>query len=166
MSIRLRALEISDIDRLYSVENDSSLWKYSNRTHPDSKATLMDYIAQAHQDIYQAGQLRLAIANAQDEAVGFVDLFDFEPLHRRAGIGLVVCQEERNKGYATTALQLLMTYSIEHLSMHQLYAGIAAENKESIRLFEVCGFEKTGYKKQWNFYEAAYHDEYFYQKIL
>ena len=70
MSIRLRALEISDVDRLYSVENDSSLWKYSNRTHPYSKATLMDYIAQAHQDIYQAGQLRLAIANAQDEAVG------------------------------------------------------------------------------------------------
>ena len=166
MDIHLRPIEIKDITLLYEIENDRSLWKYSNRSQPYSKALLLDYISNAHQDIFQARQLRFAIANSMDVAVGFIDLFEFEPLHHRAGVGIVIQKNQRGKGYAKKALEMLEIYVRSHLELHQLYAGIAIENHGSIALFEGCGFEQTGVKKSWNFYNKSYHDELFYQKIL
>ena len=43
-NITLRALEPSDIDFLFDIENDTNLWKYSNRSTPYSKHLLLDHI--------------------------------------------------------------------------------------------------------------------------
>ncbi|HAV55970.1 MAG TPA: GNAT family N-acetyltransferase, partial [Aequorivita sp.] len=39
--IFLRALELSDLDFLYILENDESLWEVSNTTTPYSKYILL-----------------------------------------------------------------------------------------------------------------------------
>jgi diamine N-acetyltransferase len=49
------------------------------------------YLENAHQDIYEAKQLRLAICQDQDfPALGLIDLFDFDPKNNRAGVGIVI----------------------------------------------------------------------------
>jgi len=88
--IFLRALEPSDIEILFELENDSDYWKYANRTEPFSKALLENYIAQQSQDIFEAKQKRFVIVESTKEVLGFVDLYDFEPLHRRAGVGILI----------------------------------------------------------------------------
>ena len=40
----LRALEPNDLDLLYDIENDKSLWKYSNTSSPFSKHSLKKFI--------------------------------------------------------------------------------------------------------------------------
>ena len=40
----LRALEPDDLDLLYDIENDKSLWKYSNTSSPFSKHNLKKFI--------------------------------------------------------------------------------------------------------------------------
>ena len=62
-NIKLRALEPEDIDILFSVENDSSLWKYSNRNEPYSKYTLKKYIKIQNQDISESRQKRFVLSN-------------------------------------------------------------------------------------------------------
>ena len=98
--------------------------------------------------------------------IGFIDLFDFEPLHHRAAIGLMISSSKRGKGYATAALQLIETYGKERLQLHQFYANIASENKYCIKLFESQHFSLVGKKRDWNFYEGKFHDEMIYQKII
>ena len=39
-SVFLRALEPSDIEILFQLENNSLYWKYSNRTEPFSKSAI------------------------------------------------------------------------------------------------------------------------------
>ena len=52
----------------------------------------------------------LIIQNENMQAVGAVDLFDFEPYHLRAGVGILIHKaENRGKGYAGDALQALST---------------------------------------------------------
>ncbi len=165
-TIKLRALEPEDINTLFDLENDELWWKYANRVQPYSKDLLKEYLAQAHKDIFETRQLRFTMVNAQDQAVGFVDLFDFEPLHHRAGVGLIVSKENQRKGYGSAALELLSDYAKTHLQLHQLYVHIAEENQISIRLFEKHGFVFAGSKKDWNFYEGAYHNESIYQKLI
>ena len=164
--ILLRALEPSDLEELACIENDQNLWKFSNRNEPYSKHLLARYIEQQHQDIFEVRQKRCVISNSDADVLGFVDLFDFEPLHRRAGVGLVVKKEHRQKGIGLEALQLLIQYTQDYLNIHCLFANIASENQFSIQLFESCGFHQICIKKDWNFYDRGFHDEYLYQKLF
>ena len=57
-ALQLRALEPSDLDFLYALENDRALWTVSNTLVPFSSYTLKDYIAHSNQDIFTAKHQR------------------------------------------------------------------------------------------------------------
>lgn len=159
-NIVLRAPEQSDLEVLYKWENDTEVWKVSNTLTPFSRFVLEQYLVTAHQDIYTNKQLRLMICTQEDVAVGCIDLYDFEPMHSRAGVGIVIAKEFRNNGYADTALKSLITYCFNTLCLHQLYCAIGADNEASLRLFEANGFKKSGLKKDWlRVSEYSYIDE-------
>lgn len=165
--IALRALEPEDLAFLFQMENDEGFWQVSNTQAPFSKYLLKNYIEQSHQDIYQAKQLRLIIEETTTKsAIGMIDLFDFEPQHKRAGVGVLIHPDHQQKGYASEALDLLTNYCFDHIGMHQLYANITSDNTASIALFEKHLFKKIGLKKDWIFYNNTFKDEILYQRIL
>lgn len=166
--ILLRAIEADDLDALYSWENNTDHWRVSNTQTPFSRGVLKQYIETAHLDIYSVKQLRLMIVEHHDEsgalkdprAIGCIDLFDFDPNHLRAGIGVLIADKnDRRKGYASEALTLLINYCFELLNLNQLYCNIAVDNEYSILLFKKHGFEITGVKKNWIREGAAFKDE-------
>lgn len=164
--ISLRALEPKDLEFLYQIENDESNWLVSNTQKPFSKFLLQQYLENAQQDIYEAKQLRLVIfENTTKNALGLIDLFDFEPKHRRVGIGILINPLFENKGHATEALKLLINFTFTHLDIHQIYANITDDNKKSISLFENQHFQKVGVKKDWIFTQGKYKNEILYQRI-
>ena len=148
--ISLRALESQDLDLLFSIENDPLFWEVSNTLAPYSRQLLGQYLKNADQDIFEAKQLRLVIARKEDKTVlGLVDLFDFNPHHQRAGIGILILKKHQQNGYALNALEVLLQYAFEHLDIHQLYANIPVSNKNSLRLFEKLNFIEVGIQKDW-----------------
>lgn len=167
-SIYLRALEPEDLEFLYAIENNEAIWEVSNTITPYSRFLLRHYLENAQQDIFETKQLRLAIClSADDRALGLIDLFDFDPLNRRAGVGIIIKNEnERSKGYGKEALELVVNYALQHLQLHQLYANIGEENAASSTLFTTFGFQKIGVKKDWNSRNGKFFDEGLYQLIL
>ena len=87
VEVRLRAMEPEDLDMLYHIENDRSLWNISATNVPYSRYALHNYIADAKNDIYIDGQLRMMIENREQEIVGVIDLVNFDPKHRTGGNG-------------------------------------------------------------------------------
>jgi diamine N-acetyltransferase len=166
-TIFLRALEPEDLAFIYHIENDETIWEVSNTQTPYSKFLITQYLENAHQDIYEAKQLRLAICkNESLEAIGLIDLFDFDPKNKRAGVGIIIQNEvDRNKGFGKEALGLMINYAFHQLQLHQLYANIGTENLPSLSLFTTFGFEKIGVKKDWNFTNNSFHDEILLQLI-
>ena len=166
-NIYLRALEPEDLEFVYALENDLSVWEVSHTQTPYSKFLIHQYLENAHQDIYQAKQLRLAICkNDSFNAIGLIDLFDFDAKNNRAGIGIIVQEAiDSNQGFGSQALELLIKYSFEYLALHQLYANIATSNEASIKLFTTFGFQLVGVKRDWNFSHEKYTDEALYQLI-
>ena len=164
--ITLRALEPEDLNLLFSTENDSDFWEVSNTQAPFSKFILKKYLANAQQDIYEARQLRLVIMNtATNENLGLIDLFDFNPQHQRAGIGILILKEFQNMGFASESLKMITQYAFNHLNLHQVYANIPADNKKSLVLFEKLNFVKIGIQKDWMFSEGSFKDVHLYQLI-
>ena len=164
-NIYLRALEPNDLEFVYAIENDQSIWEVSNTHTPYSRFLVKQYLENAHQDIYEAKQLRLAICQDEDfPAVGLIDLFDFDPKNNRAGVGIVIqSATNRNQKIGSEALDLLIRYAFYNLNLHQLYANISTENEGSIALFTKFGFEKIGVKKDWTFVNNKYKDEAIFQ---
>jgi diamine N-acetyltransferase len=123
-TVYLRALEPTDLDFLFQLENNEAVWEVSNTTSPFSRFVLTQYLENSHKDIYEAKQLRLVICVSEsNKAIGCIDLFDFEPKHKRVGVGILITSEEnKQKGFASEALQLLRNYVFQHLELHQIYA--------------------------------------------
>ena len=166
---RLRALEPQDVDVLYSLENDTSLWRVSGTMAPFSRHSLMRFIDEQQYDIYASRQQRLVIETDIDNqpvVVGAIDLFDFDPQNLRAGVGIVISAEYRKLGYAKDALCTLATYVKNVLHLHQLWCGIGADNKASIRLFQGAGFVECGRRREWILTADGAIDEILMQKIL
>lgn len=165
--IVLRPLEPEDIDLLYQWENNTEIWEVSNTKTPFSKHILAQYLLESAKDIYETKQLRLVIETTDKNPVGAIDLFDFEPFHMRAGVGILIHNNnDRKKGYASDALKALSNYSFEFLGLRQLYANITSDNWGSIQLFEKVGFARSGIKKDWIKTFSGWKDELFYQKFL
>ncbi len=165
--VELRPLEPDDIEVLYKWENDSSIWEVSNTKVPFSKYILAQYIKESYRDIYETRQLRLIVQTNAGHPVGAIDLFDFDPFHQRAGVGILIHKaEDRKRGYATDALSALENYALNVLGLHQLYANISSDNQVSIQLFQKLGFKISGTKKDWIKYRDGWKDEILLQKIL
>ena len=149
-SILLRAIEPSDIDSIYKWENDTDVWKISNTIAPYSRFVLEQYLLNAHQELQTSKQLRLIVCLNDATPIGTIDLFEFDPQHSRAGIGIMIRETAQQKGYATEALQLFIEYSFNVLLVNQLFCNIGSQNEKSLNLFKKMGFEVIGLKKQWN----------------
>lgn len=166
-NIFLRALEPEDLEFVYVVENNENIWEISNTQTPYSKFLIHQYLENAYKDIYEAKQLRLAICKNQSfEPIGLIDLFDFDPKNKRAGIGIIIQNDfDRQNGFGKEAMSLLIEYAFHQLQLHQLFANIGTENVASLALFATFGFEKIGIKKDWNYTHNAFHDEVLVQLI-
>ncbi|MBF9238719.1 GNAT family N-acetyltransferase [Hymenobacter sp. BT683] len=149
-AVYLRALEPEDLDFLFALENDPDIWGVSDTLAPVSRHALAEYLAHATADFYVVRQLRLVVTTEISSVpVGVVDLFDYDPLHQRAGIGITILAAERRHGYARQALELLKTHARQVLRLHQLYATVGATNTRSLRLFRAAGFRRVGTRQQW-----------------
>lgn len=163
----LRALEPSDIDLLYVWENSADEWKFSTTVEPFSRNALEQYVLNSDHNIFTTNQLRLMMADIKTgEAIGCIDLFEFSPIHQRAGVGIFVMSKYRKMGYASEALSLVKKYAQEVLLLHQLFANIGAKNRESLMLFEAAGYQQTGCKKEWLKRSTGWEDELIFQLQL
>ncbi len=169
-NLRLRALEPEDLDILYHIENDRSLWNVGTTNVPYSRYALHGYIATASSDIYADRQLRLMVEKTADDGkvdiVGIVDLMDFSPSHLRAEVGIVIVDACRRRGYATEVLGMVEEYCRRVIHLHQLYAIVAADNEAASRLFKKCGYREQSRLKDWLFDGENYAEAVVMQKIL
>lgn len=148
--IYLRPLEPEDLEVLYRWENDTRLWNIGATVSPFSRFTLKKYIAEAIDDIYITKQLRMMIVEKDSNLpVGTLDLYEFDLFNSRAGIGVLIDEDFRGKGYAAQAVACIEKYAFGHLNLHQLYVHIPVTNKASLNLFSDAEYVQTAKLKQW-----------------
>lgn len=164
---RLRAPEPEDLDVLFGMENDTSLWMVSGNAVPYSRYQIKKYIIQSQHDYYTDRQIRFMIVRESDNVVlGSIDLTDIDPYNGRAEIGIALLSEYRGQGIASAALKIVSEYAGIVLHLRQLFCHVPAVNRQSIKLFTSNGFAKTGRLKDWLVKDGGHIDVLILQKIF
>lgn len=165
-SITLRAMEPEDLEELYKIENDRGLWDVGSTNVPYSRYSLHQYIASSNNDIYADRQLRLIVQAEEGSTAGVIDLYNYDPRHNRAEVGVVIKADYRRQGLAKAALDELHRYASDVLDIYQLYAVVAAGNEQSLHLFKSQGYEVTATLRQWLHEKDGYQDAIVLQKKI
>ncbi|MBO5205678.1 MAG: GNAT family N-acetyltransferase [Prevotella sp.] len=147
--IKLRAIEPEDLELLYSIENDMSVWNVGMTNVPYSKFALNEYLLNIKYDMYADRQVRLMVDNSEGETIGIVDITDYDPRHNRAEVGIIIMNEYRRQGYATEVLQAVREYAKNVIHLHKLYAVIDTSNTAALNTFQKAGFNEECTLKDW-----------------
>ncbi len=159
--IFLRSVVSTDVDFILSVENNTENWAIGGITKPFTRKEIIDFVA-SDQNLHKNKQLRFIICEKRTEQpIGTIDLFEYNKELKNVGIGILIeHKESRRKGFATEAIKLIIRHCKTELNIIQLFCNIFKDNKNSIRLFEKCGFnfieEKTLFNKPVNHYTLTY----------
>lgn len=168
----LRPIEPEDLELLYTIENDETLWDCSNADGPFSHYALKKYIAEAA-TIHECGQLRLVIDIAPYKTkksptlpIGLIDLTNYNALAARAEVGITLLKEHRGKGLGTEALQLIEKFAVERLRIHSLHAYVSPHNIASTQLFEKANYNMVATLPDWHYNKGKYEDVALFLKIF
>lgn len=113
-----------------------------------------------------SGELKLYAFGTTDSPIGCIELFNYDPVNRRAAVGIVVSNEQRHRGNGQAMLAALTDFCRANTSLHQLYADIAAPNAPSIRIFQKAGYQHCATFRDWVARADAYVDTLRFQIIL
>ena len=148
-NIIIRAAEPKDASLIYKWENDQEIWRVSETYMPYSLYQIEEFLLN-NSDLFSMRQIRFIIERKDDNKnIGCIDLYDFDPIHMRAGVGILLQKEFRKQGHASESLQLLLDYCFNTLMLKQVYCLIDALNTDSINLFKKIGFVQCGLRKEW-----------------
>lgn len=164
--IYFRTLTSDDVSVMMAWENNPDNWKISSTTKAYSRAQIEEFVG-LNQDIFIHSQLRLIICLTDtNEIIGNMDLFDFEPEHKRVGVGILIDEKYRNKGLANESIQLIEEYCKIILDVKNIFCNILTDNTKSIKLFEKNNFKRICLKPNWHQYAGEWFDECMYLKEL
>lgn len=163
--ISLRVAEPEDAHQIYVWENNRDLWRVSETSNPISLFQVEQFLL-GNSDLATNRQLRLMIdLEGAEHPIGCLDLFDYQPIHSRVGLGILIENDYRGNGYATKAITLCLRYLFNDVMVHQVHCLVDESNTISQHLFEGLGFIPVGTLKDWIKTPEGYLDAVFYQKV-
>ncbi len=101
----------------------------------------------------------------QDSPIGYVTLFDIDPVNRKAELALMI--GERNAwghGFAKEMLRILLGHALAPaqlggLGLNKIYLSVFAENVAARRAYASCGFREEGVLREDMYRDGAWHDQ-------
>ena len=100
---------------------------------------------------------RLFFISVENKSIGLVALSNIDLVDRRAEIWYLIGDEsDRNKNYATNAVNLLKEIAVKDLELVTLYAQVCELNVSSMRLLEKVGFKYVGRFRKGFFIDGEY----------
>jgi RimJ/RimL family protein N-acetyltransferase len=153
--IYLSPISLEDVERYTAWLNDLSTTRYL--TLASAQVTL-----QGEQEAIAAlakKQSYAIIEKGSDELLGNCGLFEIDPVHRSAEVGIFLGDDSRRGGgYGTEALRLLCDYGFNVLNLRSIHLRTYAYNDRAVASYRKVGFKDAGRYRKAHFYAGEYYD--------
>jgi RimJ/RimL family protein N-acetyltransferase len=160
--LRLRTLELSDLDDLYAYysREDVSLYLYSKAL---SKEEVENALKKKTTNIHlqeKGDKLALAVVlSKENKVIGDISLMFTKPEHKGAEIGYIFNPQYQGHGYAIEAAKILLQIGFGYYQFHRIIARCDARNVASYKVMERLGMRREGHFIQNEFVKGEWTDE-------
>ena len=159
--VKLRALEMEDLDTILKYFNNLELRQYLATAWPMSRNAERQWLERATmQNPWKDGGLVLAIEDKKTkEFLGTVSLFDISKQHQRAEFGIAIHNPDNlGKGYGTDTARVMLWVAFHVLGLNTVFLLTLASNKRAQRAYEKAGFRYVGVFRQAAYVLGEFHD--------
>ena len=159
--VKLRALEMEDLDIIMKHFNNLELRQYLNSQIPMSRHAERQWLERSTtMDPWKDGEMTLAIENKESgEFLGTVSLFDISKQHKRAEFGIAIHKPDNlGKGYGTDTTRVMLWVGFHILGLNSIYLITMGGNVRAQKAYEKAGFKDAGVFRQGAYVQGAFHD--------
>ena len=159
--VRLRAIEVDDLDDILKFFNTLELRQYLNSQIPMSRQAERQWLERSTtMDPWRDGGMTLAVEDKKTgEFLGTVSLFDISKQHKRAEFGIALHNPENlGKGYGTDTTRVMLWIAFQILGFNSVYLITMDNNERAQRAYEKAGFKNAGVFRQGAYVKGAFHD--------
>ena len=83
--------------------------------------------------------------NADGRLVGLTRLYDIDPIHRSAVLGISIGRKsDWGKGFGTDASKSTIRYGFQELNLHRIWLDVFGYNDRAVALYRKLGFTEEG----------------------
>ena len=149
--IRIRAIELQDLETLRKWINDPDTARYLSMSWPISTRDQQDWFERLRKD---GDRKKLVIELREGELIGLLSLMNMDHVNQSVEIGITIGTEHRQKGFAARAIRLAVQVLFTHFNYHRIWAEILETNEACLRLFKDAGFDREGVLKDSVYWEG------------
>jgi ribosomal-protein-alanine N-acetyltransferase len=148
----LRTVTEEDVDSLFRIFSHPEVMRYWGGPPLADRDAAVRLVNEIHDNFQKRLSMKWGVAlAANNQLIGTVTLFNLNLENRRAEIGYGLDRAFWRQGYMQEALNALLEYAFDVLSLHRLEADVDPRNAASIKTVERFGFKQEGYlRERWH----------------
>jgi len=155
----VREIGNADIEAVFSIFSNAEVTRFYGMEP-------MENVSQAKQIItnlaksYQAKQgIRWGIVlKENNELIGTIGFNNWNPKNKRAEVGYDLHPSHWRKGYATEAIQRVLSFGFREMDLNRMGAIVYLENTASRQLLNSIGFIEEGILKDYMLQKGQFYD--------
>ena len=159
--VRLRALEIDDLDIILKHWNNFEMRQFLAVALPMSKNAERQWLERATtMDPWKDGSIVLAIEDKKTNAfLGTTSFFDISKQNRRAEYGIAIHNPDNfGRGYGTDATKVMLWVGFHILGLNSIFLETLDKNERAQHAYEKAGFRRIGVFRQASYMSGEFHD--------
>jgi len=161
--VRLRSLELSDLDEIMKYWNDMDLRNLvgSADRGPMSRNDEEEWIRNTWKQRQERKAFHFAIETITDnKLIGGAGLFEIDWTSRSAMVGISIYNPEYwGKGYGEESMNLLLSFAFRNLNLNRVELDTFDFNNRAQKCYLKVGFKEVGRRRKARFIDGQYHDD-------
>ncbi len=143
MSINLSKIKNEDMEYIYKWFSDAKFLKYYDYYPPLPLSK--EEVDKIFSDYENSEKSKVFAVRTDSSIIGVAGFDDIIKENQVATLFIGLGNEsERNKGYGSEAMKLLLEYGFENFNFHRIQLNVLEFNVGAIALYEKFGFKKEG----------------------
>jgi RimJ/RimL family protein N-acetyltransferase len=159
--VKLRALEMDDLDTILKYFNTLELRQYLATAWPMSKNAERKWLERVTMmNPWRDGEMVLAVEDKKTGAfLGTVAFFDISKQHQKAEFGIAIHNPDNlGKGYGTDTTKVMLWVAFHVLGLNTVFLQTLESNKRAQRAYEKAGFKQAGMFRQGAYVLGKFHN--------
>jgi RimJ/RimL family protein N-acetyltransferase len=156
--VRLRPLELEDLERDYTWINDGEVTRFVAMRYPTSRLAEERWLRDHPANDFASG-VALAIETKEGVHIGNLGLHQPNPEDRKASLGIMIGDKEYwSNGYGTDAIVTLLRFGFAEMNLNRVWLHVFEFNARAQACYKKCGFVEEGRLRQHYYGQGRYWD--------